>query len=226
MLAIAFGVCLFLLKREAARQGFKSSQIADLAFWVLVFGLLGARIFYILFNFQFYIENPREIIMLSHGGLIWYGGLFSALIFAAAFLKAKKLPLLSTLDLFAPFLAFGQALGRIGCFLNGCCYGKPVSWGVYFPVHGERLHPTQIYSAFNLLIIFLVLRALQKKSSRPGQVLFLYLLLAPLERFIVEFYRGDSTQIFSGLTGFQLISLVIMAIALYANLYFYCRKRR
>lgn len=226
MLAVAFAVCLFLLQREAKRQNFSSLQISDLAFWVLVFGLLGARIFYILFNLKFYIENPREIVMLSHGGLIWYGGLFTALIFAAAFLKIKKLPLLKTLDLFAPFLALGQAIGRLGCFLNGCCYGKPLSWGIYFPLHGERLHPTQLYSAFNLLIIFLGLRLLQKRPGPSGRILFLYLLLAPLERFSVEFFRGDSAPIFLGLTGFQLISLVIVVVALYANFYLYRRQGR
>lgn len=226
MLAVAFAVCLFLLQREAKRQNFNSAQISDLAFWVLVVGLLGGRIFYILLNFKFYIENPREIIMLSHGGLVWYGGLLSALVFAAAFLKIKKLPLLKTLDLFAPYLALGQAIGRIGCFLNGCCYGKPVSWGVYFPVHGERLHPAQLYSAFNLLAIFLILRAMQRRDMMPGRILFLYLLMAPLERFIVEFYRGDSAQLLFGLTVFQLMSLAMMAVALYANFYLYRRQRR
>ena len=164
--------------------------------------------------------------MLHHGGLIWYGGLFFALFFALVYLKINRLPVLKTLDLLAPYIALGQAIGRIGCFLNGCCYGKPVSWGIYFPSQDDYLYPTQLYSFVNLLIIYLILRWRQRRQTVNGAVIFLYLLLASAERFIVEFFRGDSPQFFLGLTSFQVISLFIFVIALYANLYLYSRPRR
>jgi len=226
MLALAFTISIFLLRKEAARQHFNVDKILDLVFWGLLMGIIGARVFYILFNLTYFQENPREVIMLHHGGLIWYGGLFFALCFALVYLKINKLPTLKTLDLCSSYIALGQAIGRIGCFLNGCCYGKPVSWGIYFPSHNARLHPTQLYSFVDLLVIFLILRWRQRSSKVDGAVICLYFLLASAERFIVEFFRGDSSPVFLGLTVFQIISLVIFVMAIYANLYLYSRQRR
>jgi phosphatidylglycerol---prolipoprotein diacylglyceryl transferase len=226
MLALAFAVSILLLHRQAARKHLDVDKILDLAFWALIWGIIGGRVWYVLFNLGYFLEDPREIIMLHHGGLIWYGGLFFALGFALVYLRRNRLPVLKTLDLLAPYIALGQAIGRIGCFLNGCCFGKPVSWGMYFPSQGERLHPAQLYSFVNLLVIFLILRRRQESSKVDGGVICLYLLLASLERFIVEFFRGDSSPFFLGLTSFQVISLFIIGIAIYANLYLYRRQRR
>lgn len=226
MLALAFAISIFLLRKEAANQHFNVVKILDLVFWSLLIGIIGGRVFYILFNLNYFQGNPREAIMLHHGGLIWYGGLLFAFCFALVYLKINKLPVLKTLDLCAPYIALGQALGRIGCFLNGCCYGKPVSWGIYFPSHNARLHPTQLYSFVDLLVIFLILRWRQRSSKVDGAVICLYFLLASAERFIIEFFRGDSSSFFLGLTSFQVISLSILSIAIYANLYLYSRQRR
>jgi len=226
MLALAFIACVSLARQEAKQQKLNPDLVSDLVFWGLVAGIIGARLLYILLNLQYYLDNPAEIIMLQHGGLIWYGGLIAGFITAVIYLKVKRLPILTTLDLIAPYLALGQAIGRIGCFLNGCCYGKPVSWGVYFPDLGKRLHPTQLYSFVNLLIIFLLLRFIQRKNKVAGATISLYFLLAALERFVVEFFRGDSPEILGNLTLFQIMSLAIMAIAIYANLYLYSRQRK
>ena len=226
MMALAFAVCLLLLQKEAKRQGFDFQKISDLAFWALLGGIIGGRIFYVLLNWSYFVDNPAEIIMLHHGGLVWFGGLLFGFAAVVVYSKKKKLSLIKYLDLFVPYIALGQAIGRIGCFLNGCCFGKPVSWGIYFPLHGMRLHPVQLYSVVSLLIIFLILRRVSKRLKTAGSVIVLYFLLASLERFIVEFFRGDSSPVIFGLTVFQLISLFIFASALYASLYLYSRKRK
>lgn len=207
MFAIAAIVSIFLLSKDAKNKGFDEGTIVDFSFWLLIFGIIGARIFYIFLNLPFFKGNLKEIFMFWHGGLVWYGGLIFAAVFGIIFLKIKKLPILKTLDLMAPYAALGQSIGRIGCFLNGCCFGKPE---VFFPV--------QLISTFNLLSIFLILKSRQKKSNFPGEILFLYLMLASLERFIMEFFRGDSPAFFWNLTIFQIISLIIFIFSFYGKI--------
>ena len=218
MLALAVILCAFLLNRDCSRQGIPSSIVYDFVFVVVVSGIIGARIFYILLNLNFFIQNPAEIIMLQHGGLAWQGGLMAGTLAGLIFLRRKKQPILLFVDLTAPYIALGQSIGRVGCFLNGCCYGKPVWWGIYFPVHGERLHPTQLYSSSFLLAIFFILKAYQKRTTVPGRVLMLYFMLACTERFIVEFFRADHVLSVFGLSEFQLVSLGIFFIALFVNI--------
>jgi len=110
-------------------------------------------------------------------------------------------------DLLAPYLALGQAIGRIGCFLNGCCYGRSVIWGIYFPVHHARLHPTQLYEATILLGAFFILRSLKRTLLYQGQIFSVYLILAGLIRFFTEFLRADHVEFFSGLSIFQIVCI-------------------
>jgi phosphatidylglycerol:prolipoprotein diacylglycerol transferase len=112
-----------------------------------------------------------------------------------------------------PFLALAQSLGRLGCFFNGCCFGKESVYGIYFPVHGLVLIPTQLYSSFILLLIFIILRFLQSRPHRLGQVFYAYLFLYSVKRFFIEFFRGDNRLIIFNLTLFQLISIAIFIIA-------------
>ncbi len=217
MLAIAVIVCSFLLSREASKEGISSEMIYDLVFWLVVSGILGARIFFIFLNFPFFIKNPLEMIMIQKGGLAWQGGLIGASLIGIIFVRKKRLPLLKILDMVAPYAALGQSIGRIGCFLNGCCYGKPVSWGIYFPVHHARLHPTQLYLSGGLFCIFLILKYMQKRSLREGQVFIFYLILASTWRFIIEFFRADHREIFLGLSIFQWMCLGIIGVVLYVT---------
>ncbi|MBU4346121.1 MAG: prolipoprotein diacylglyceryl transferase [Candidatus Omnitrophica bacterium] len=213
MLSIAFGLSVVLAMAEARKQSIDTSIIFNFAFLVFVAGIIGARIFYIIENLGYYIKNPLEIIMLQYGGLSWFGGLFAGIIFGVAYLKKRNPLLYKILDLVVPFVALGQAIGRIGCLLNGCCFGKISRFGLYFPVHRLVLIPTQLYSSLLLIFIFLLLRFLQDRPHRQGQIFFLYLLLYSIVRFFIEFLRADNEVIFLELTLFQIISLVIFVLS-------------
>jgi len=144
MLALAVLICSFLLVGDAHKSKIKPEIIFDLAFWAIVGGITGGRLFYVVLNYPFFVANPHEIIMIQKGGLAWQGGLAFGGLTTVLFIRKKNLFLPAMLDLIAPYLALGQAIGRIGCFLNGCCFGKIFEGGIYFPVHDATLHPTQL----------------------------------------------------------------------------------
>ena len=223
MLAIAVVVCSYLMSRDAAKIGIPKDAAYDFAFWVALAGVLGSRFFYIFLNLDYFIESPSELLQLQHGGLAWQGGLILGGAGAFIYLRKKKLPVLKFLDLAIPYAALGQAIGRIGCFLNGCCYGKPAAWGPYFPVHHEHLHPTQIYESVGLVIIFFILKSLNRPGQKEGRVFAVYLMLAALLRFAVQFFRYDYEPLWMGLGVFQLICLAVFAAALV--FFFYLNNR-
>ncbi len=214
MIALAVIVCAFLLSRDAKVYNIPAETIHDLMFMVVACGILGARVFYIILTWDYFKDNPMEMIMLTHGGLAWQGGLIAGMLSGFWFVRLKKLKLRFVLDLVAPYVALGQAIGRLGCFFNGCCYGKPAPWGIYFPVHHDRLHPTQLYETAGLFVAFLILKYAQKKPHHAGMIFVLYLWLGAIERFIVEFFRADHDQLWYGLSLFQYISLGIFSIGL------------
>lgn len=215
MLALAVFVSSVLLAKDALRLGISRETIYDLVFWVVVCGIIGARVFYVLLNLDFFLRSPVEILMLPKGGLAWQGSFAGGLLAGIVFIRRKKLPLWPLLDMSAPYIALGHAIGRIGCLLNGCCYGKPVIWGLYFPVWEERLIPTQIFMSLGQLVIFLLLRwrISTGTGGRDGQIFILYLLLSSVERFGIEFFRADH-ELYCGLSIFQYISMAIFAIAI------------
>lgn len=213
MLAIGVILCTFLLVNDARREKIRAEIIFDLVFWAVVGGIIGARLFYILLNYSYFIEHSEEIIMIQNGGLAWQGGLILGAVMTVSFIRKRKLFLPAILDLLAPYLALGQAIGRVGCFLNGCCFGKPVEWGIYFPVHDAYLHPTQLYLSGGLLIIFLILKRYQRSSEIPGLVFASYLILASCLRFGVEFFRADHEVLFLGLSIYQYVCFGVLMSA-------------
>ena len=217
MMALAFFICSWLLSRDACRFNLSSEVVSDMIFWIVISGLLGARLFFIVLNWDYFRENPVEIFMIQHGGLSWQGGFILGSGAGLYLVRKRSLPLLPVVDLFAPYIALGQAIGRIGCFLNGCCYGKEVAWGMFFPVHQARLHPTQIYESLGLLGVFFILKKCQQLKHGAGDIFFLYLFLASMLRFIVEFFRGDPAPVLGGLRIFQVISLGITLLAVYVR---------
>jgi phosphatidylglycerol:prolipoprotein diacylglycerol transferase len=213
LLVIAVVVCSLMLARDAVQRKIDADVAFDLVFWVMVGGIVGARIFYVLLNHTFFLEHPEEIIMIQNGGLAWQGGLILGFITGMMFVRKRRLSLSLMLDLAAPYLALGQAFGRIGCFLNGCCYGKEVSWGVYFPARDAHLHPTQLYDAGGLLIIFLILKRYQRFSEIQGLVFASYLILVSSLRFMVEFFRADHEVLIFGLSVYQYVCFGLLVFA-------------
>jgi phosphatidylglycerol---prolipoprotein diacylglyceryl transferase len=214
MLVLAFFVSSYLATRQAINEKVDPDKILNLCFYSFISGIIGARIFYVLSDVVYYLRNPLEIVMLQHGGLAWFGGLILGSAAAVLFIKKNKLGLLKTLDLLAPFIALGQAIGRIGCLLNGCCFGKVSKFGIYFKVFDQILIPTQLYSSLLLLVIFVTLRLIQDRKHLPGIVLYSYLFLYSIKRFSIEFLRNDSLRIFHGLTLFQILSLLLFFFSL------------
>lgn len=218
-LAIGFIVALIFLRARAKREALNPDLVSDLAFWVLLGGLLGARIFYILTSLTYFLEHPLEIFMVQRGGLVFYGGFISGALAGIAFVHLKKLSLFKMLDLFAPYVALAQAFGRIGCFLNGCCFGKKDGiFGVQFPYEDIMRHPAQLYSAVKMLAIFFILLFLRKNKRYEGELFLYYLILYSAARFVVEFLRADTPHLIFDLTIAQLISVPVFTASLAAYL--------
>lgn len=212
MIALGSLVFLFGVIKEGSEKGIQSAIFYDLYFWVLLSGLVGARILYILTNLRYFLSMPGEMFMIQHGGLSWFGGFCFGLLAVILVLKKNKLSFLKIADILVPYLALAQAVGRIGCLLNGCCYGRLsiLPFAIALSGHEQRLHPTQLYSAFGLLIIFAILMLFKKKKTViPGGVFSLYLVLYGLKRFIIEFFRADTIPtVFFNLSLFQIFALI------------------
>ncbi|MCR4663389.1 MAG: prolipoprotein diacylglyceryl transferase [Endomicrobiaceae bacterium] len=186
-------------------------QVYDLLFYIILIGIIGARLFYVILDLPYYKSNPLEIFQVWKGGLVYYGGFISVLLFAFLYCKYKKINIVKLMDVFAPALALGHTFGRIGCFFSGCCYGKNTDCFLAI----SQKHPTQLYEAFGNLIIFFILHNSLKKSHKDGYIFVLYMLLYSILRFFVEFFRGDDRGMFLfGLSPAQNISIIIFVIAI------------
>ncbi len=190
--------------------------VSDWACWGIVGGILGGRAFYVAANWDGYGQSPWEIIAVWHGGLIWYGGFIGGVVATALFMRRHNFPFLRGVDQVIPFVALGHAIGRIGCFLNGCCYGKPTSsWcGVRFPGQPVPVVPTQLFEAAGLAALYWWLRRLQtpERLRRPGTVFGAYLVAYGLLRAVIEFWRDQQPIGWFGLTWQQWISAGIAAV--------------
>ena len=225
MIVIGFLFGLYLIQKQAQKEGLNHERIIDISFWGLGLGLLGGRIVYILTRFSYFLDNPVEIFKFWEGGLVFYGGFLGGVFAFWFFSKRYKLPMLQTMDLAVPSLAIAHFFGRLGCFFAGCCFGKPapgLAWAVTFrdPLSlappGIPLHPTQLYDALNALIIFAITFSLRHKKKFYGQLLLIYMMLYSIGRSIVEIYRGDSIRGFvidGVLSTSQFISIFIFLSA-------------
>jgi len=209
----ATGVLLaILLALHLARQaGLDRNRLSDLIFYTLLVALLGAKIFLFLTEFHFYTSNPDQIKYLLTSGGTFYGGLIFGLFFAVWFIRKRKLDTWTVADILAPGIALAHGFGRIGCFMAGCCYGRPAgdcAIAVTFPDRehtvapaGQPLYPTQLMESALNFINFMILLIVYKKKKFKGQVISLYLINYSIIRFSVEFFRGDSDRgyIFGGM---------------------------
>lgn len=230
MLMLAFLAGTLVATRVARRRGIPGDVVLDLVAYLLIAALIGARVLYVALpeNWSYFQNNLGEIGKIWTGGLSFHGGLLGGVLAGAWFCRRRQLPFLLMADILMPSLALGYAIGRLGCFLNGCCYGAPTDlpWAFRFhdpPVTGPLTapsHPTQIYASLINLGIFALLWGLAMRKTRPGQVFFAYLALYAVYRFGIEFLRKGYTarEWLGGLTEAQVGSLVmlVVTVALYA----------
>ncbi len=189
-------------------------QLPDVASVVILGGILGARALYVALHWDGFLAHPLELFAIWHGGLVFYGGVAGSVLAGWLYARAKGLSLLLIADQLIPFVALAHAIGRIGCFLNGCCYGWPTGawYGVLFPGHDAPVIPTQLIEAAGLFGLFLALSRAQTagRLAQRGALFGRYLAGYGLLRFVVEFLRGDQTRWLAGMTLQQVISIALL----------------
>lgn len=221
---IAFGMltAVLLACRRAHYHGISDEDVLDTCLWMLPIGVIGARLYYVLFNHSYY-HSLYDVINIRGGGLAIHGGIIFGIITVIFVCRHKGINPLNMMDLFMPCLALGQAIGRWGNFFNGEAHGGPTDLPWAIVVDGVRVHPTFLYESIWCLILFIALSWFDKnKRTAMGQTLSLYLIFYSIERFLVEALRTDSLMI-GPFKQAQVIS--ICAILLGIFLYRYCTKR-
>lgn len=224
LVALAFLAGLWMASRLARRANLNPEDVTNLGVYCALAAITGAKLMMFIVDYRYYLDNPREILSWSslQAGGVFYGGLIAALAIAWWYMRRTKLPALLTADIFAPGIALGHGIGRLGCFSAGCCWGiecrRP--WAVTFsdpnsqtPL-GRPLHPTQLYEAFAEFAIFAFLYWRIGRPHRTGTIIGLYLVLYSTARFIVEFFRAhEQGNLFNGpLDTSQWISLVLIGL--------------
>jgi phosphatidylglycerol:prolipoprotein diacylglycerol transferase len=229
-LLVSLGVLLglWISVRNSQKQGIDPDKAWNLGIIVVMCGIVGAKVLYIIVDWSDYAAHPGEIFSLNtlQAGGVFSGGLIGAFAAAAWYIRRHRMPALATCDAFAPGLAIGHAIGRVGCFAAGCCFGKPTDhfWGVTFtnpiahelvgtPI-GEALQPTQLFESAVELLNFFILAWMLKRKKFDGQVIGTYFFLYGVARFFLEYLRGDPGrgEVFGGIiTGTQLVALCLIA---------------
>ena len=219
-IAIGFIIGALVTVRIGRQYNMTSQQVMDMGFVLVICGMIGTRVAYILINISYYRENPLDMFKLWQGGLVFSGGLIAVILVLGWYIIKQNYSFWQLGDLWAPAAAIGQSIGRVGCFMAGCCYGRPTSyiWGITFnhpkslAPQGISLHPTQIYASMSGLIIFITLLIIHKKKSFEGQVFLWFLILHSTSRLFVERFRGDNRGIITGYewTMTQVVTVIIL----------------
>ncbi|NOY87723.1 MAG: prolipoprotein diacylglyceryl transferase [Deltaproteobacteria bacterium] len=236
----ALGILAAITLAEYLHQknGGKPGTFQDMGFLVVIGILVGARALFILVNLGYFLRNPLDVFKIWNGGLVFYGGLIGGALAFILAARLKHLDLWPLADTVAPALTFGHAIGRIGCFFAGSCYGKPTDmpWAVTFTdpkslatgVLGVPVHPTQLYESALLILLTVVLLKIRSHVRFPGQVITSYGIMYGIIRFGLEFFRGDprgSVEILgTTLSTSQAISLLIVPLSLAGYVYLSRRK--
>jgi phosphatidylglycerol:prolipoprotein diacylglycerol transferase len=231
---------LWVVTRQARKAGLMPETITDMAVYAIIAGLIGAKVLLLVVEWPYYSRNPRELLSLFQSGGVFYGGLLGAIPVAFWYARRHQLDGWKTADVLAPGVVVGQAVGRIGCFMAGCCYGKPadVPWAVTFrDLYANRnvgtpldtpLHPTQIYESLACFLIFAFLLWMAPRKRFHGQVVLAYVVLYAVARFIVEMFRGDAVRGFvlgGRLSTSQFIAVLMVLAAGLVLPYLWRRKR-
>lgn len=219
MIALGIVVCVIMGTYRAKKHGYKEDAVLDIAIFSVLAGFLGAKLLFVLVEFDRFLENPMQV--LGSEGFVVYGGIIAGVLAAVLYCRIKKLSFLEYFDLLAPSVSIAQGFGRIGCFLAGCCYGRETHafWGVTFPEGsfapaGVPLIPTQLLSSEGDFAITGILLLYSKHSKQKGNTGALYLLLYGIGRFLVEFLRSDDRGTVGILSTSQFISIGIVLLAI------------
>lgn len=223
MVALGILAAMLWTRSEFRRRKLPDDLLYDLVVAAIALGVLGARLTYVALNWQSYRTNLISIPMIwADGGLSFHGAIFGGILAVLWLSRRYKVSFWRVMDAVAPSLALGHAIGRIGCLLNGCCYGLPttVPWGVQF--HNPDLgietlpsHPTQLYEAAGLVVLFALLARYRGQPAYEGAVFIWWVIFYSVLRFVIEYWRaGVTAQVVNGLTQAQWLSLVIFAAAL------------
>ena len=232
--ATAFVAGLLFVRWRARKKQGDVAAFEQLVFWGLVGGIIGARILYVIQYWESFAGNTWEIIRIDHGGLVFYGGLIGAFLVALCVCYVKGIKRRFAADVFAPALALGHGIGRIGCFFNGCCFGKPYNGPLsiqypegshaaylqeqlgHIPQHTIEclpVFPIQLVASGANFVIFAILLLIEPRVKYKGQLFTLYVMLYAVVRFVVEFGRGDYLVHYGGLTSAQILCLLLLPIA-------------
>jgi phosphatidylglycerol---prolipoprotein diacylglyceryl transferase len=228
LLAAAYLAGLQLALVRARARGLDASRVMDLGIYVIIAALVGAKLLLLVVDFEYFSQHPGELFSLFRSGGVFYGGLILAVAVAFWHMRRHRLPLWTTSDVFAPGIALGHVIGRLGCFFAGCCYGRPtdIAWAVTFtsplaaanvgtPL-GVALHPVQLYEAgAELVILGLLLWFERKGRPFPGRTFWGYVLVYAVSRYVLEFYRGDPRgEVLSLMSTSQFISVLLVPVAI------------
>src|SRR5687767_1101395 len=227
LLAAAYLLGLQFALRRARARGLDANRVMDLGIWIIISALVGAKLLLLIVEWDTFTRDWNELFTLMRSGGVFYGGLIAAVVVALWYLHRHRLPVWTVTDVFAPGIALGHVIGRLGCLFAGCCFGRrtDVPWAITF--HNEfaaqnvgtplniPLHPTQLYEAgAELLILGLLLATERKGRPFPGRTFWGYMLLYGISRFIIEFYRGDSRGTILMFSTSQFVSMLIVPISI------------
>jgi phosphatidylglycerol:prolipoprotein diacylglycerol transferase len=235
LVALGFVAGIWWAVRAGKLARIKPDFVLDLSFYIIVAALVGSRLLYIAIDWQRYAERPLDVLKIWEGGLVFYGGLIGAMAVSLYYIRKHRQSFLKVADVFMPGVALGHGIGRLGCFMAGCCYGRPADpnawWAVAFPQNpfslapaGVPLVPSQILEAAAEFAIFIVLVAVRRRKGFDGQIFLLYLVLYSVSRSVLETFRGDSVRGYLipeilSTSQFISIGLVILAAIVYYSLH-------
>ena len=202
--ALAMLLAFFASQRQAKALKVSASTAGDLLFVLFISGVIGARLFFVAQNFGDYQKDFWKLVSLREGGLTWYGGFIASVLAGAVYTRVRRLPFFKWCDFLAPILALAHGVGRLGCFFNGCCYGR---------ITAGRLIPTQLYDTALLLVLSGYLFHRTRRPHADGEIFAQYLAAYSVSRFVIEFWRGDQNPV-GHLTLPQWISLFLFVSAL------------
>lgn len=236
MITVAVLAGLWLAGKEAERKGFEKERISDFAFYVVVGGILGARIYYVFFTDpKSFLANPLRFLAFWEGGMAIHGAILAGFLVSIWYTWKWKLPFWKWADTLAPSLILGQAIGRMACFLNGDAHGYPTDlpWGMVYAANspagqmfpGQPLHPTQLYEMGFNVIIFFVLWRLRKKNFFDGFLFLLYVILYSSIRIFVENFRADQLTYGGEISAAQTAGFVAIGISLIILIFRIRRER-